>query len=102
MVDAAVYFVELDNINSGQRLVFNIVTNNLTRFIREWNADNVMKIWQVTKRYRSVRVEIYENEQTGIADNRPTNSASSLAVHRQISRRCKQKGKRNGLWQRGC
>lgn len=102
MVDAAVYFIELNNINSGQRLVFNVVTNNLTRFIREWNAENVIKIWQVTKRYCSVRIKIYENEQTRSPGNRSTSDPSRLAVHRQVPGRPKQKGKRKRLWNLGC
>ena len=98
MVNAAVYLVELNNINSGQRLVFNVVTNNLARFIREWNAENVLRIWQVTTKCCSVRVKLYEEKQARSPDNKQTSDPSRLAVHRQVPGRLQQKRKRNRLW----
>lgn len=60
MVDGALYHIELRNMNSGQHLVFDMATNNLARFVREWNKDNPMKVWQVTSMKYPIRMEIYE------------------------------------------
>ena len=59
MVNAVFYYIELRSINSGQRFVFDIVTNNLARFIREWNKDNPVKIWRTTVKSNLVRVRVY-------------------------------------------
>lgn len=59
MVNAVLYYIELRNINSGQHLVFDIVTNDLARFIREWNENNPVKIWRTTEKCNPVRVKVY-------------------------------------------
>lgn len=45
---ANVYEVTLSNINDGYKLIFDIATDNIDRYVRKWN-DESMNIHKVVK-----------------------------------------------------
>ena len=63
-LQGAVYEVELSNINDGQRLIFNVATDNIARYVREWNAEcrYVSKIVKVNHIVSHVRIFDYEEQ----------------------------------------